>query len=129
MRVHLGTCVILQRAVIQATKSMDKSAPKSAPKKLHNLEYILNEFKTLDQVQFDAFKPEAHTKAQANFLSLFYHYHSHIHSTTLICSLQMIFGRQLPRIRINTLLSNIVQILKSVADHGKTLYQKRCMYL
>jgi hypothetical protein len=74
MRVRLGTRVILQRAVIQATKSMDKSnlksmdksAPKSAPKKLHNLEDILNEFKTLDQVQFDGFKPEAHTKAHAN---------------------------------------------------------------
>jgi hypothetical protein len=53
---------------------MDKSAPKSAPKKLHTLEDILNEFKTLDQVQFDPFKPEAHTNARANlpqpFLSL-----------------------------------------------------------
>lgn len=60
----------LQRAVIQATKSIDKSAPK----KLHTFEDILNKFKTLDQVQFDLFKPEACTKARANlpqsFLSL-----------------------------------------------------------
>jgi hypothetical protein len=55
-------------------KPAPKPAPKSAPKKLHTLEDILNEFKTLDQVQFDPFKPEAHTKARANlpqsFLSL-----------------------------------------------------------
>jgi hypothetical protein len=35
-----------------------KSAPKSALKRFHTIEDILNEFETLDQVQFDLFKPD-----------------------------------------------------------------------
>ena len=51
-------------------KSMNKLAPKPAaklaPKKLYTFKDILNEFKTLNQVQSDPFKPEAHRKAHAN---------------------------------------------------------------
>jgi hypothetical protein len=83
---------------------------------------ILNEFETLDQVQFDPFKPKAHTKARENlsqsFLSLSQPQPFDYFNLFLTGDLWKTITTNSNRYAAFQHRTN----LKSVAGHGKTFY-------